>query len=175
MVPYIGRSTIKYIAPSFETDTYSERFGLFIIIVLGESIVGAISSVTWDHLNLGSLSLIAAAILLSFTHRWIYFEYVSQAHIRKEKILSRSYLHLPLTIAFTLISATIIYIVEYSEIGSSHIPIMVLIASCIIVMATVIRFERITGPYNTLIPKKNTFTRHMVVPIIIMIIFLFDW
>ncbi|AKH32442.1 Bacterial low temperature requirement A protein (LtrA) [candidate division SR1 bacterium Aalborg_AAW-1] len=171
LIPILGKSTLKYLVPSFEVETYHERFGLFIIIVLGESILGAITGIHWDSLTHGTLSLIGAALLLSFVHWWIYFEYVSTAKILKENILSRTYLHLPLTICFTLISATVLYLVEHST-ETSHGPMLLLIVCCIIVMATVIGFEKITGPYSKLVPKTSAHLRHMGLPIIGMIFLL---
>ncbi|USN56784.1 MAG: low temperature requirement protein A [Candidatus Peribacteria bacterium] len=131
LIPYLGRATLKYLAPSFETDTYSERFGLFIIIVLGESVLGAVTGVEREQLSGINLTLIAGALMLSFVYRWLYFEYVSQATIIKKHILKRTYLHLPLTIFFTLISALIVYLIEYGQTIESRLPAILLILSCI--------------------------------------------
>lgn len=170
-IPILWRSTIESL-PTLEIETYHERFGLFVIIVLGESILGAITGVHWEYINTSTISLIGAALLLSFVHWRIYFEYVSQADIIKKNILGWTYLHLPLTICFTLISSVILYLVEHSTKIISHGPITLLTICCIIIMITIMWFEKITGTYNALISKDIRYRRHMIVPIIGMLLLL---
>lgn len=168
LIPIFWQSTLKSLIPSFEIEIYNERFGLFIIIVLGESILGAITGVHWESLHGDTLFLIGMALLLSFVHWWLYFEYVSQAEIIKKHLLSRTYLHLPLTICFTLISSTVLYLVEHSQ-ENNQAALLLLITCCITVMLIIICFEKITGPYNQLVAKSPNHIRHMLVPILGMI------
>lgn len=174
LIPILWRSTLKYMAPTFEIETYHERFWLFIIIVLGESILGAITWVSREQLEASTLSIIFAAILLSFIHWWIYFEYVSQAEIIKKNIVPWTYLHLPLTLCFTFISSAVLYLVEHNSAGESHTALTILTICCIGVLLTVVGFQKITWSYSKLVPKKPQYIRHLIVPAILMLVFLLD-
>ncbi|MCP4448164.1 MAG: hypothetical protein GY811_22925 [Myxococcales bacterium] len=79
----------------------SERYGLLTLIVLGESFVKVLTSVsevgaTWDHAVTGALGI---SIVCSLW--WIYFDDVAGSRVKRGSLtaLAWIYAHLPLTIA----------------------------------------------------------------------------
>ncbi len=96
-----------------------ERFGLFIIIVLGEVIVGVVQGLSSiQHLNTttGHTALFEMGIAISLW--WLYFDLIL-GHSPFSSILSNAawvYLHLPLTIGIAVIGATFLTIIE----GENH-------------------------------------------------------
>ena len=85
--------------PKFSTSHLPERFGLFTIIVLGESIVGVILETaknnviqnrTWLHLLM--------SFILAFGLWWMYFDFIVGRRTKPKMIwlVLRGYLHLPL-------------------------------------------------------------------------------
>ncbi|WP_441245953.1 low temperature requirement protein A [Kitasatospora sp. McL0602] len=56
-----------------------ERFGLFLLIALGESIVGIGAPVSAAHLGVAELASVATAFVISCELWWLYFGYASDA------------------------------------------------------------------------------------------------
>jgi low temperature requirement protein LtrA len=88
-----------------------ERFGLFVIIVLGENLVGIVNGLAdAGTVDLVTLVRFALGFLLGFGLWWIYFDYIGRlepdSHNRW-KFISWSYLHLPLVIGITMIGAMV--------------------------------------------------------------------
>jgi low temperature requirement protein LtrA len=98
------------------TPSLIERFGLFVIIVLGEVIVGAVNGmadldpVTFDEIAIGLLGVLVAIGLW-----WIYFDLVSH----HEPVSSRTqlwiYLHLPLVTAMVAGGAGVLNTVAHAS------------------------------------------------------------
>ncbi len=81
----------------------SERFGLFTLIVLGESFVKMLSSLSEDPT--GSIMMAAFALIVTCSLWWIYFDDVAGSRIRKRtgSLFIWIYTHLPLTLAITAV------------------------------------------------------------------------
>jgi low temperature requirement protein LtrA len=84
---------------------FAERYGLFVIICLGESIVAIGLTASGLHLDAGVVGAIALGLLVTIGLWWIYFDrFAAQAEARlrdhEDPVLaaadSYSYLHLPL-------------------------------------------------------------------------------
>lgn len=93
----------------------TERYGLFTIVVLGESIMGAVSGAAarpaW---NIASAITGVCGILIAFCLWWIYFDHASSAPAKAARDQSKLWLyqtwlyaHLPLTIALTALGVAI--------------------------------------------------------------------
>ncbi len=86
-----------------------ERFGLFIIIVLGESIIGVVNGFVQQQQNILSIFSLAFGISIAFSLWWIYFDNLGGSAIESARACSRRvwayqlwlYMHLPLSISFT--------------------------------------------------------------------------
>lgn len=87
-----------------------ERYGLFVIIVLGEAIVAVIRGMAADEgLTLALAFNGLLGIILAFGLWWIYFDFIARRHPRSSiwQLLSWSYLHLPLVMGIAAISAAL--------------------------------------------------------------------
>lgn len=104
--------------PKFSHSRLAERFGLFTIIVLGESVAGTVN-------GLGGLDTITGmdqltgllAMLLAFLLWWIYFEMVPREELQPSHIsaMLRSYLHYPLLAAIAASGAGVLSIVGHGQ------------------------------------------------------------
>lgn len=103
-----------------------ERFGLFVIIVLGESLVGVVNGLSdVERLDLGTLLRFTLGFALGFGLWWVYFDYIGR---REPDSLSRwrffwwSYLHLPLVIGVTVVGAMTEYAVLLEGAARPGVP-----------------------------------------------------
>ncbi len=109
--------------PRLTTTHLPERFGLFIIIVLGEGIVGVVQGVaeneqlTW---RLGLTALLGMA--LSFAMWWIYFDFIARRTAKKtiEWTAAWSYLHLPLVMGIVAVGGGILNLVQEEYVQSGE-------------------------------------------------------
>jgi low temperature requirement protein LtrA len=130
-----------------------ERFGLFIIIVLGEVIVGVVQGVARHH-NLSWLvgGTAALGMMIAIWIWWVYFDFVSHRSPidKKAAISSWWYLHLPMTMSIAAAGAAVLNVIEHS---GKHLPIEV---SWLLVGALAIALTSIALLMRTIqIPKKH--------------------
>lgn len=93
----------------------SERYGLFIIVVLGEAVLGAVAGVSAQpHWTLLSGLVGGLGLLIAFSLWWIYFDHASNAPVEAVKNESNVWLyqtwlysHLPLMLSLTAMGVTI--------------------------------------------------------------------
>lgn len=64
---------------------FPERFGLFTIIVLGESIVGVVTGAEQGELSVWSFAIAAFSTVIAFSLWWIYFDNHNGAAIRTNR------------------------------------------------------------------------------------------
>ena len=96
----------------------AERYWLFTIIVLGEVIVGVVAGVadvatrSWMVGATAALGLVVAIGLW-----WIYFDFVSNRvpGVESFKVLSWSYLHLPITLGIAAVGAGGLNVVDHTD------------------------------------------------------------
>ncbi|MFB9995498.1 low temperature requirement protein A, partial [Deinococcus oregonensis] len=105
--------TIKNQAQAFPAAARKlpERFGLFVIIVLGENLVGIVNGLAdAGSVDVVTLTRFVLGFLLGFGLWWIYFDYIGRlepdSHNRW-KFITWSYLHLPLVIGITMMGAMV--------------------------------------------------------------------
>lgn len=119
--------------PKLSSTKLPERFGLFLIIVLGESIVGVVKGMAMkEHLNGHIIVNFLMGITLTFGLWWIYFDFIGRRPPKHGTYLNISwtYLHLPLVIFITAIGAGILQLVS----NDSHYvesEVSILIALCL--------------------------------------------
>jgi low temperature requirement protein LtrA len=100
--------------PKLSSSHLPERFGLFVIIVLGEAIIGVVNGVAESKsLELPVLLEGALGMLLVFAMWWVYFDFVGRRFPKPEIrfTLPWSYLHLPLVIGIAVSSATALNVI----------------------------------------------------------------
>ena len=72
-----GRPRLDHVAWQVDSGHFTERFQLFVIIALGESIVMIGATATDLHLDLARLVALALAFLATAAMWWLYFDYVA--------------------------------------------------------------------------------------------------
>jgi low temperature requirement protein LtrA len=84
-----------------------ERFGLFTLIVLGETVVTAISETTRIDWTLAAALTAAGAFAAAGCLWWVYFDLLDASQVRRSLMATQVYFnaHLPLVIALTMIGA----------------------------------------------------------------------
>lgn len=101
--------------PRFSTSKLPERFGLFVIIVLGESIMGVVNGLAKrEKFTLLDALVGILAIAIAFGMWWIYFDFVSRRPPKRGPVwaVAWGYLHLPLIISITATGAGILNVVS---------------------------------------------------------------
>jgi low temperature requirement protein LtrA len=96
-----------------------ERFALFTLIILGESITGVISGLSRQHWSPASVVAAMLGLSLAFSLWWVYFDNVDAAPIRAARTGGRIWLyqtwlyaHLPLVIGLTATAVGVEYVVS---------------------------------------------------------------
>lgn len=93
-----------------------ERFGLFIIVALGESIIGTANGIAAQHhLTISNASLGLCGLIIAFSIWWIYFEQIMNNPFGGGIWwgLSWTYLHFPIIVAVTAIGSSITHMVGH--------------------------------------------------------------
>lgn len=101
--------------PRLSTSRLPERYGAFVIIVLGEAIVGVVDGVT-AQVAAQSVFTLAVGLTgglgmgLAFGLWWVYFDFVARRRARSGIWwgLAWSYLHLPLALAVAALGAAVL-------------------------------------------------------------------
>lgn len=114
-------TTLKFQArlPRFSTSRLPERLGLFVIIVLGETLVGVVSGMAEQHnLTLAAGITGVLGIALGFGLWWVYFDFIARRQFRPGRWwpLIWAYLHLPLLMGIVATGAGISKVVASEEI-----------------------------------------------------------
>lgn len=84
-----------------------ERFGLFVIIVLGESLVGVVNGLAEvGKTDFVTLTRFVLAMLLGFAMWWLYFDFIGRREPQgtAAKLFTWAYLHLPLVVGIVMVS-----------------------------------------------------------------------
>lgn len=127
--------------PRYSTSKLPERFGLFTIVVLGESVAGSIHGLIEARrtgLSGEALAFGLIGIGIAFGLWWIYFDFIA----RRSPVAGRwrtylwAYTHLPLWLGLTATGACIRALIEAQTMhGSSHgIEILVAISMAVALM-----------------------------------------
>ena len=97
------------------TPSLIERLGLFVIIVLGEVIVGAVNGMaSLPQLDIDGIVIGMLGVLVAIGLWWIYFDLVSHHAPVSRKTQLWLYLHLPLVIAMAAGGAGVLNTVEHA-------------------------------------------------------------
>lgn len=87
----------------------SERYGIFTLIVLGESFVKLIAGVSGVEISSSHAAMAAVGLLVTISLWWIYFDDVAGSRIKNLRMatLIWVYSHMPMTIAVTAVGVAI--------------------------------------------------------------------
>jgi low temperature requirement protein LtrA len=101
------------------TDALTERFGAFIIIVLGETLTGVVAGLAGQPVSGLTLAVGLVAVVVGFGAWWTYFDLAGGRHPRTERSASTQWIfgHLPLTAAIAAMGAAMISLVDHAHDG----------------------------------------------------------
>jgi len=101
------------------TDALTERFGAFVIIVLGETLTGVVAGLSGQPISALTLAVGLVAVVIGFGAWWTYFDFAGQRHARQERQASLQWIlgHLPLTAAVAAMGAAMVSLIDHAHDG----------------------------------------------------------
>jgi low temperature requirement protein LtrA len=101
------------------TDALTERFGAFIIIVLGETLTGVVTGLSSRPISALTLAVGLVAVVVGFGAWWTYFDFAGGRQPRTERPASVQWIlgHLPLTAAVAAMGAAMLSLVDHAREG----------------------------------------------------------
>jgi low temperature requirement protein LtrA len=101
------------------TDALIERFGLLIIIVLGETLTGVVAGLARVHVTALILSVGLVAVVVGFGAWWTYFDFAGHRHPRPGQTATVQWMlsHLPITGAIAAMGAAMVSLVAHADDG----------------------------------------------------------
>ncbi len=113
----------RHLQARFPIDTshLPERFGLFTLIVLGESILAVVNGVADQELGLASGATASLGLAIAFSLWWIYFDNIDNSVVTRTRVAGQLwvYTHLPLVMGLTAAGVG----VERAVANPSHLPL----------------------------------------------------
>jgi low temperature requirement protein LtrA len=99
------------------SDALTERFGAFIIIVLGETLTGVVAGLSSEPVSAIALAVGLVAVVVGFGAWWTYFDFAGQRRPRPERRASLRWVlgHLPLTAAVAAMGAAMLSLVDHAH------------------------------------------------------------
>ena len=99
------------------TDALTERFGAFIIIVLGETLTGVVAGLSSRPISGLTLAVGLVAVVVGFGAWWTYFDFAGGRRPRTERSASVQWIlgHLPLTGAVAVMGAAMLSLVDHAH------------------------------------------------------------
>jgi low temperature requirement protein LtrA len=101
------------------TDSLTERFGAFTIIVLGETVTGVVAGLSAEPVSVLTLSVGLTAVVVGFGAWWTYFDLAGQRVPRPTRAadLHWMFTHLPLTAAIAAMGAAMTSLITHAHDG----------------------------------------------------------
>lgn len=125
--------------PTAATPSLIERFGLFIIIVLGEAVAGAINGMVGHQPVTSSVVTIGVVgMLVAIGLWWLYFDLVSHRTPRARAQFVWGYLHFPLVLGIAASGAAILATIEQVGEPLSNVVRWLLFGSISLAMVTIV-------------------------------------
>jgi low temperature requirement protein LtrA len=99
------------------TDALIERFGLLIIIVLGETVTGVVTGLAAEPISALTLAVALVAVVVGFGAWWTYFDFAGHREPRQTPVATVQWMlaHLPLTAAVAAMGAAVVGLVEHAH------------------------------------------------------------
>ncbi len=153
----LGRSTESSLSSS---DSMVERYGLFMIIVLGEVVVGVVTGMSDSDGSFLALATGVIGLTIGFAFWWTYFDFVGRRHPRPggRALTEWSVAHFPVVLAIAASGAAMVSLVEHG--ADARAPassawllsgsVAVALLSLVLVMRTLVDFERVADVYKPL-------------------------
>src|SRR5215470_16922044 len=142
------------------TGSITERFGAFIIIVLGETITGVVAGLSVEPVSGLALAVGLVAIVVGFGAWWTYFDFAGRRQPRPEPAASAQWIlsHLPLTAAVAAMGAAMVSLVDHAHDGRTPAATAwvlcagaaVVLGATMLIAATLQAWRRDPGLYRPL-------------------------
>ncbi len=99
------------------TDSLTERFGSFTIIVLGETVTGVVAGLSAEPVSVLTLSVGLAAVVVGFGAWWTYFDLAGQREPRPTRAADLQWMfgHLPLAAAVAAMGAAMVSLITHAH------------------------------------------------------------
>ncbi len=140
------------------THSMVERFGLFVIIVLGEVVVGVVDGLTEVERDVRAITTGLIGLAVGFAYWWTYFDYVGQRlPVDAARVRTRwMFLHLPVTLSIAAAGAAMVSLIEHA--GDDHAPastawllggsVTLGLVALILILRTLADFQRMSALYR---------------------------
>jgi low temperature requirement protein LtrA len=142
------------------TDSLTERFGAFIIIVLGETLTGVVGGLAGQPVSPLTLAVGLVAVVVGFGAWWTYFDFAGNRQPRPEPVPSLQWMygHLPLTAAVAVMGAAMVSLVDHAHDGRTPAATAwmlgagaaVVLGATMLVSASLQAWDRDRGMYRPL-------------------------
>jgi low temperature requirement protein LtrA len=142
------------------SDALVERFGLLIIIVLGETLTGVVTGLAHEPVSGLTLAVGLVAVVIGFGAWWTYFDFVGRRPPRPHPTASLSWVlaHLPLTAAIAAMGAAMVSLITHAHGGRTPAAVAwvlcggaaVVLVSTMLVAATLKAWQDDRGLYQPL-------------------------
>jgi low temperature requirement protein LtrA len=142
------------------SDALVERFGLLIIIVLGETLTGVVTGLAREPVSGLTLAVGLVAVVIGFGAWWTYFDFVGRRPPRPHPTASLSWVlaHLPLTAAIAAMGAAMVSLITHAHGGRTPAAVAwvlcggaaVVLVSTMLVAATLPAWQDDRGLYRPL-------------------------
>jgi low temperature requirement protein LtrA len=101
------------------TSALTERFGAFVIIVLGETLTGVVAGLSGQPVSGMTLAVGLVAVIVAFGAWWTYFDLAGQRTARPDRPASVQWVlgHLPLTAAIAAMGAAMVSLTGHASDG----------------------------------------------------------
>jgi low temperature requirement protein LtrA len=101
------------------SDALTDRFGAFIIIVLGETLTGVVAGLSSQPISGLTLTVGLVAVVVGFGAWWTYFDFAGGQRPKPERRASLRWVlgHLPLTAAIAAMGAAMVSLVDHAHEG----------------------------------------------------------
>ncbi len=106
------------------TDSLVERYGLFVIIVLGEVVVGVAQGLYESDRNVETMATGLIGLSIGFAYWWSYFDFVGRrppVDSPPERVRWLS-LHLPVTMSIAAAGAAMVSLIEHGADAATPVP-----------------------------------------------------
>ncbi|MFF4136453.1 low temperature requirement protein A [Streptomyces mirabilis] len=113
----IGSATPVQAVALSVTDALTERFGLFVIIVLGETVTRVVDGLAHEPTNALTLAVGLVAVVSGFGAWWTYFDFAGHRQPRPTRASTVQWMliHMPLTAAVAAMGAAMVDLVEHAH------------------------------------------------------------
>jgi len=103
------------------TDSLTERFGAFIIIVLGETLTGVVAGLSSQPISALTLAVGLIAVVVGSGAWWTYFDFAGGRRPRTDRPASVQWIlgHLPLTAAIAAMGAAMVSLIDHAHDGGA--------------------------------------------------------